>query len=159
MITINNKKLILPTIALGVLIAAGAVGIGVTKADDTEGYPSIVERLVEQFGLDQGEVEAVFDSVRDEKHEMMRTSMEKKLSEAVIDGVLTEEQKQALLDKKAEMFADKEAFEGKTGHHKGEYHEEMVVWFEEQGIDQEALMGYMRSGEHKGFGNMHGFNK
>lgn len=155
----NNKKLILPTIALGVIIAAGAVGIGVTKADDTNGYPPVVERLAEQFGLDQGEVEAVFDSVRDERHEQMQASMEEGLNQAVADGVITEEQKQALLDKKAEMFAEKEELTKEMGHHKGEYKEEMEAWFEEQGIDQEALMEYMGYGEHKGFGKMHRFNK
>ena len=40
-----------------------------------------------------------------------------------------------------------------------EHKEEMQAWFEEQGIDQEALMQYMGFGEHKGFRGMYRFSK
>ena len=140
----NNKRLIIPTIALGVIITAGVAGLGIARANDSDGYPPIVERLAEQFGLQEEEVEAVFDSVRDERHEVMQTSMEEKLNQAVSDGVLTEEQKQALIDKKGEMKA-----------HRGEHKEEMQAWFEEQGIDHEALMQYGGFKHHR-FGDWDG---
>ena len=70
-------------------------------------------------------------------------SKEDRLIRAVSDGVITKEQKQALLDKWGEK---------KT--HREEHRAEIQAWFEEQGIDTKALHDYGGFG-HKGFGFRH----
>lgn len=132
------------TIALAAVALLGAVGyamtIAVVRADETSSHP-IIQVLAERFGLNEEEVKEVFDEVHANHFAQKQTMWEEGLNEAVADGVITEEQKQALLDKKADM---------KT--HKEEYKQEMQAWFEKEGIDSEALMqygGFGKRGFHK----------
>jgi len=73
----------------------------------------------------------------------MLQSKEERLTQAVEDDVITEEQKQAFLDKWGEKKA-----------HKEEHRADIQTWFEEQGIDVEALREYGGLG-HKGSGFRH----
>ena len=90
-----NKKLI---IALGFagLLGIGILGVNAAKADDAGGYPPIIEKLVERFGLNEDEVKTFFDEERQERHQMMLQNKEERLDQAVADGVITDEQRQAL---------------------------------------------------------------
>ena len=137
-----TKKVLFTVLALGVLVSAG-VGINLALADDEGYYPSIVTTLAEKFNLNESDVEAVFDAVHEERHEQFMQNRQENLNQAVEDGVITEEQKQALQDKWEEMH-----------EHRLEHHEEMQAWFEEQGIDHDALMSYGWIG-HMRFGGMH----
>lgn len=97
---------------------------------------------------------SVFDEARQEQQQQLqeqrRAQMEKRLDEAVGDGVITAEQKQALLDKDAEMQTKYE-----------QLREEMQQWQEQSGIDFEALAPYHIGcggrGSGPGPGKMHGF--
>ena len=138
------KKLILIT-----FLAAGVLVLGTTavKADETRDYPPIVQKLVERFGLNEDEVKAVFDENRTERKEERQAKHDEKLDQAVSDGVITEEQKQALEAKREEMKPDKGEFrdlskeerEVQREAHRGE----MESWAEGQGIDLEALHQFM----------------
>ncbi len=68
-----------------------------------------------------------------------------RLDEAVEDGVITADQKQTLLDKRAEMHEKHE-----------QLREEMHQWMEESGIDHEALAAYRKGCGGHGSGKMHG---
>lgn len=136
-----NKKILIPTLGLAALVGLGALGVSAVKANDTGN--GFVQRIAERFGLNEEEVSTFVQEMREERKTQMQTSMEERLDQAVADGVITEEQKQALLDKKADMWAEKE-----------QHREEMQAWFEEQGIDREALMQYGGFG-HKGFRHWH----
>jgi len=137
-----KKKVLLSILTLGTIVSVASLGIGLVSANDRSSYPPVVSRLAEQFSLNEEDVEAVFDSVRDEKREQMIQSKEDALNQAVADGVITEDQKQALLD----MWEEKRT-------EKKQHKEEMDAWFEEQGIDHEALMEYMGGfGGHRKFG-------
>jgi hypothetical protein len=59
----------------------------------------IVQRLAQKFGLQETEVQAVFDEVHQERHQKMKQDMENRLNQAVQEGKITESQKQAILDK------------------------------------------------------------
>jgi len=83
----------------------------------------------------------VFDEACEERQQERQTQMEAKLDEAVGDGVITAEQKQALLDKRAEMQQERE-----------QKREETKTWREESGIDFEALAPYKSGYGGKGFG-------
>ena len=85
---------------------------------------------------------------------MMQQHKEERLSQAVEDGVISEEQKQALQDKWQEMWQERQV-------EREQHREEMQAWFEEQGIDPEALRQYggFKMGMHGGFGGFRKFAK
>ena len=144
------QKMIVPTVVMMALLAVGIYGVSQVSADDLSSYPPIVERLADKFGLNVADVEEVFIQERSEHHEMMRQTIEERLNQAVADGKITEEQKNALLAKRDEMQADREA-------EREEHRAKMQKWFEDQGIDPEVLAQYggfaggFRMGFHKGF--------
>ncbi len=94
------------------------------------------------------ETVAVFDEVHQERQQERQAQMTERLDEAVADGVITRDQKQALLDKHAEMREKHE-----------QLREEMHQWREESGIDFEALAPYKGGCGGRGFGpgRMRGF--
>jgi len=130
-----KKALIVSVLAAGILVA----GVTAVKADeDTSGYPPIVQRLVEKFGLNEADVKAVFDEERSARQAEMQARHEERLNQAVSDGKITEEQKQAILAKQGER-------------------EEMKAWAESEGIDWEVLQELMggpgfKGGPRGGFG-------
>lgn len=132
------------TLALAAIALLGTVGYGATiavvRAQEGDSHP-MIQALAERFGLNEDEVKEVFEDIHADHFAQMQESKENRLNQAVEDGVLTEGQKQALLDK----------FEEKRNH-KEEHKQEMDAWFEEQGIDPEALREYWGFG-HKGFGH------
>lgn len=97
------------------------------------------ERCGERLGFNEDEVVSTFAELKAEHYEKMQTSKEESLDQAVSDGAITEEQKQALLARWDEMKALRE-----------QHKEEAQAWFDEQGIDREALMEYGGFG-HGGF--------
>lgn len=132
-----SKKAIIPAITLVTLLTIGIIGSKVVSAEESLNTPPIVQRIAETFGLKEEEVEAVFDAVADERKDQMQQYREQKLEQAVSDGVITEEQKTALQNKWQEMEQKRQ-----------EHREEMQVWFEEQGIDPNALREYGGFGHH-----------
>jgi hypothetical protein len=136
-----NKKLLATFLFLGLLVYVATLTGKAVLADETGDYSPIVTRLAEKFNLTESDVQAVFDSVHDEHHNRMLQDREDKLDQAVTDGVITEEQKQALLNKWEEMHTERE-------QERLQNHEEMQAWFQEQGIDMEALNQYMGFGPH-----------
>lgn len=134
------------------IIGLALIGLaGVVTGADAFNQP-VVDKLVERFDLNADEVAGVFDEARQERQQQMqeqwRTQMEERLNEAVEDGVITAEQKQALLDKQAEM---------REKHQ--QLWEEMRAWMEDSGIDFEAMAPYKGGCGGRGFapGKMHGF--
>ncbi len=129
-----NKKVLAAVLALGLITSAGYFGSTYVLADDTNPmHSTIVSKIAERFNLNESDVEAVFDAVRDEKQDEMKKTREEKLSQAVADGVITEEQKTLLLTKMEE--------------HQGERQtkaDEMKKWFSDNGIDQTKLSTYLR---------------
>jgi hypothetical protein len=126
----NIKKLTILTLGLAALIGVGTLGVKAVSAQDG-GYPPFVQSLAEKFGLNQDEVKTFFDEQMEVRHNQMMQAKEERLDQAVADGVITEEQKQALLNKWEELRQKHEA-----------EREELQAWFEENGIDQEALRDY-----------------
>lgn len=168
----RNKQTILVLLLL-VLVAVGAV-FGATlvaaAAEDTDGYPPIIQALAERFNLNADDVKEVFDEQHEAKRDKMQQRHEDHLDEAVEAGTLTDEQKEALLKKKEELrvqmdeikdLPPEERFEAMK-----ETHEEFKAWAEESGIDLKALhngagkgrFGPMGRGmgRHKGRGMGHG---
>lgn len=137
-----NKKIITTVLVLGLVVLAGGFLATRAKANSGFGLGDRAQVLAEKLGVDQEEVSGAFQEMREERRQKMREMAEERLNQAVEDGVLTEDQKQALLDKKAEMQNQRE-------QHKAE----MQSWFEENGIDHNQLREYLGGfGRGKRFG-------
>lgn len=134
-----NAKLLIPLLGLTALLAFGAYQVKTVKADENNTYPPMVQRLAERFNLNQDEVETVFDEERQGRQQEMKERREERLDQAVSDGVITEEQKTSIVNKWQEIENEREA-----------HRQEMQAWFEEQGIDHDALMQYGGFGPHGG---------
>lgn len=144
-----NKKVLAAVLALGIIASVGYFGSNYVLADDENPmHQTLISRIAEKFNLKESDVEAVFEAVRDEKHEEMKAEREKRLTQAVSDGVITESQKVAILSKMNTNVAER----------KGN-REEMQNFFMEQGIDQTKLRDYLRpeaKGNNRGEGRMLG---
>jgi len=138
-----KAKLLIPALGLSALIGVGVLGVNAAQAVNAESLPPILQGFIEQFNLNEEEVKTYFEEQRQEKLELRQQNKEERLNKAIEDGVITEEQKQTLLDRFDEMKA-----------HREEHKEEMKDLFEEQGIDVEALRKYGGFG-HKRFGFRH----
>lgn len=143
-----NKKILIPTIAL---IAVGGLLYGAGNASAYFGwkngeYHPIVQELVENFNLNEDDVKTFFDEQRQERQQQMLQEREDRLDQAVEEGVITAEQKLALKEKWQEIWQERQ-------NEREQHREEMQAWFEEQGIDPEALRQYGGFGHKMG---MHG---
>jgi hypothetical protein len=133
-----NTKLIVPTLGVAALALVSAAGLKAVRAE-SDSSPPFVQKLAERFGLNEDEVQSFFDEQRQERWQEMENLRSERLNQAVEDGAITEEQKQALIDKWQEVQTEKD-----------QHREEMQNWFQEQGIDETTLMPYIGYGPHGG---------
>ncbi|MFH1713080.1 MAG: hypothetical protein ABH896_02750 [Candidatus Jacksonbacteria bacterium] len=102
------KKFLISAMAIAAVILLG-VGVAQTRAQgpNIDFRTNIIQKLAERFNLDSNKVQEVFDEARSERQQKMQENMENRLNEqldnAVSAGKVTEEQRQAILAKKAEM--------------------------------------------------------
>ncbi len=167
MIYIKNLLIIPAFIAI---VALGIWGTGnVVAADSGVNTLSIVTRIAQRFGLSETDVQKVFEEHRQERHEEHAKIFEERLTQAVTDGKITEQQKQAILGKFKELHeqhtATMESFKDMTPQERRTAMEkkriELESWAKEQGIDTTYLFGIgmgMR-GKPAGRVGMHGFEK
>lgn len=101
-----NKQKLLTWAAISIG-TAGIIGLGVqqyTYAEETNNYSPIVQKLIEKFKLNTDEVDKVISEVQTEREKQReematkrKTEMEEKLTQAVKDGKITEEQKTKIM--------------------------------------------------------------
>ncbi len=147
-----KKLIIILVLALGLLVFASTKAY----ADNSDKYPPIIQKLVERFGLNEDEVKAVFDEAREEQHQQMQNRFEERLNQAVSEGEITEEQKQAILAKREEMQANREEFKDLSPEERREkmeaHQEEMKKWAEENGLELDSCPMFLGEGPRGGFG-------
>lgn len=150
----NIKNLVIPVVAL-MLLAGVTYGSSQALADDDpstgsgQSFSPIVQRLVERFNLNEDEVGEVLEEFRGQHHWRIQERMEERLAQLVNSGELTETQKQAILDKHAEMKAEHEELMTKwssmTEDERLAAHEahkdQLEAWAEENGIDLSEILG------------------
>ncbi|MEI7818995.1 MAG: hypothetical protein WCI47_02655 [bacterium] len=100
-----NKSKIL-SIAIASLGIATVVGIGAVSAAQSTSGKSLADAIAARFNVNKTEVQQVIDQHRDEKKQGMEQNYEKRLQGAVDDKKLTSEQRDKLLAKHKELFAD-----------------------------------------------------
>lgn len=135
-----NKKVIVPALVLGAATAVGALSyVSATSAAGNGFRGEMASNLAQKLGVEESQVETAMSEMKEEKMAEIKKQREEKLQEAVDDGVITSEQKEALVAHQDEMQQKRE-----------QLREESERWFEESGIDKEALKEYM-GGEGRGF--------
>lgn len=147
------KRIIIPSILLTGALAVGSIGVRMADAETT--YPPIVQKLAERFGLDEGDVQDVFDEVHDERYTDMMAKWEERLNDFVTEGKITDQQKQALIDKQQELESMMLELRDKTPEERRTQmqalHDEFTQWLKDNGIDTE-FVGPLMFGEHHGRG-------
>lgn len=135
-----NKKIILPVIMATII---GVSILGATPAhaqtSDSSPFQSLIQKIVEKFGLKQADVESVFEEHRNQKQLEMQQRYQTRLEEAVKNGTITEEQKQLILKKQEELISSRE--KNRT---------ELETWAKENNIDLSLFFGFRHG---KGFGH------
>jgi hypothetical protein len=119
------------TVALLMAILVGGAFLASQNVAAQEEPAGLMERLVQRFGLDQAQVEEEFGKSRQEGGFRRGGSMRGDLDQAVTDGAISPEQKQALEAKWEERQTQREA-----------HREEMQNWMAENDIDCQALAQY-----------------
>lgn len=141
----NRIKVIIPGFITLTVLTIGLLATNV-RADDSNYYPPIVQKLAEKFNLDVSQVEDVFDEDRDERRADMYAHFAERLNDSVTDGSITEEQKNAILAKHEEIQNQMEELSGLEPEERRtkmqEIHDEFQSWAESEGIDL-ALIGPM----------------
>ena len=148
----KREKILVPILGLALIVAAGFWLVKDAQADvPNYGQGNMIERLAERFKLNEDEVNQAVDEFRQERQNEMQARHEDHLNQAVQDGVITNDQKQALLNKHEEMRQERE-----------KKWTEMQAWMEESGIDFQALKEYgvgqvgLGCGDAKGMGGRMG---
>ena len=149
----NSKKVIFP---LAALVVAG--GLLIYTAHQTQAFgngndrQNMVQKLAEKLGKTEDEVSSAFEQTRDENKAERQQAFSDRLSEAVQNGKLTEEQKQLILAKHTEIQAEHEAEMGQREARRTD----LESWAKEHNIDMSFLMGPGMDGD---FGPRKGMGK
>jgi len=161
-----SKKIFIPIMAL-LILAGGTYGTTQALADEPLNNDLVVQKIAERFGLNEADVGSFFEDMGKHGNDWMNGHFEKKLDQLVADGEITEEQKQALLDKHAELQSEREILrkewnsmtENERLAARDAHHDQMESWAEEMGIDlKDFRMGFGDKGmmDH---GNLDGMMK
>jgi len=101
-----RKTIIIPTMLIIALMTTGALGVQAVFAQEDPMYRPLVERIADEFGLDEDQVEDVIQELREQKQAEMHARWLEVLDQAVRNGRVTEEQRQALIDKHSQYFEE-----------------------------------------------------
>jgi hypothetical protein len=131
-----NKKIVISVLTLA--LAGSAIMAVRTSAQGIFSGDNFISTLAQKFGKSEDEVKTVFDEVRNERQAEMQTQQEDRLTQAVTDGNLTEDQKQLILAKKAELQTERQADRQMRQTHQ----QELKTWADDLGIDTQYLFGF-----------------
>ena len=132
-------------------IGAASTAIGVSAAttgSNSSSGDGLVTKIAQKFNLNQDEVQKVFDEDRSTHEAEHKAKQEERLSQAVKDGKLTEDQKTKILAKAEEMKSQMEAhmdeMKDKTPEERKalmeKHRTDIEKWASDNGIPMEYLM-------------------
>lgn len=136
-----NRNLITPSIVILAILLISIYGASHVSAGNEINRSGLISKIAQKFNLKESEVAEVFEQERMEMWQEKQNQREVNLNKAVGDGVITEDQKNKLLEKMINWQAER--FAQRVDHR-----EEMQEWFTENGIDHEKLIPYMGRGGH-----------
>lgn len=137
------------------MMVAGAGLVGAQHVSAQQGFApeaNLVKKLAQKFGLQEADVQAVFDEERQERMTFMHSKFEDQLNQDVQAGKLTESQKQAILDKKKELqalhFDKRDELKDMTPEERKALFDstktELENWAKQNNLDQKYLMGLVK---------------
>jgi hypothetical protein len=126
-----DKKVIIPTIILGVATLAGVTAYTGNALADSSQKQNMIDELSNKLGVDKSKVTTAFDEIKTQKEAERQANVATQLDKAVTDGVITSEQKQKIVDKEAELKAQME--KQKT---------DLDQWIKDNNIDVSKLRSY-----------------
>ena len=142
----------LALLSIGGVACVGEINAQASEETESE-YPLLVERFAQKFDLDQDEIMDFLDELKEERIADAEDRFEERLDELVEDEKITENQKEAILDKKEEFKTFKEGLEDMTISEAREamkdIHEELRDWAEENDI---SLKNFFPKDEAHAFG-------
>lgn len=144
--------------ALIVILSLGIVGVlsysfaQKAYAMGNMNQTNLIQKLIEKFNLNSTEVDQVVQEFRQEKFQEMKTNIDLRLASEVGNGNLTEEQKNKIMEKMAEMHEKRQSNQNLTVEERRtameEHRKELSDWATQNGIDLKYIMGMNRM--HKG---------
>jgi hypothetical protein len=152
----NSMKVIGITTVTAVFLAWGATSIyahGWGGANND----TLIQRIVQKFGLKTADVQGVFDTVRSERQAEMQKKMVERLDALVKQGKITEAQKKLIIAKHAELEAqrakDMESMKDLTPEERRSkmdaHRAELESWAKQNNIDIQYVIGF---GKGNGYG-------
>lgn len=137
-----KKKVLLTYSALAVIVAIGiTAGASYASAKYGEGRDNLSTELSSKLGIEQSKVDQALKEIR-EVHQKEKLDQKKaSLDEAVSQGIITNEQKEALLQR---IEQNQQSAEKNRG--------ELRQWAQDNGIDMDKLKDL-------GFGNGRGHGR
>ncbi|HNQ17388.1 MAG TPA: hypothetical protein PKJ26_05290 [Candidatus Woesebacteria bacterium] len=159
-----KAKLLLPIAAVAITAITMYGANQIMAFSGGNQHDALIQKLASTFGKSETEVQTVFNQYRTEQQATREAEFEARLATAVTEGKLTEEQKQLVIAKHAELQAQHEAdFATKDSMTREEWqakrqaeHDVLDSWAESNGIDLSYVMperGPMGGGKGRG---MHG---
>lgn len=130
---------IISILAVSLISMACTTEINAETAENNKEYPVIVEKLAEKLGIDPEKIVEAFKEIQEERIEEKKKCFEEKLDKAVKDGILTEEQKEAILKKREELAEKKEELKDLSRKEREkalkEIKEDLEEWAKDHDID------------------------
>ena len=150
-------------VALAVTALVGTLALGTSLATNqasayrgSDSSGSFAQSIAQRFNLDETNVTAFMKEHKQARKEAHLQEKQARLGEAVTNGIITQDQKDALLSKmeehKSSHDADKSQWKELSHEERREmkdaHHSEMEEWAQSQGIDLDAIHEFI--GEHHG---------
>ncbi|MCA9302105.1 hypothetical protein H6802_03765 [Candidatus Nomurabacteria bacterium] len=131
-------------LAVGVLSLAGfsmLAAPSILKVNaDTQDLPPMMQQVADRFGISTDDLRSYLDELRANHREQVKEEVEAKLEDAVASGMLSQEQKNALVQKQEQFRAEMQDLSIEERHAKTAAHrEEMQEWAETNGVDLSEL--------------------
>lgn len=156
----NKKNIIIPALALSVVLGGTVISTQIASADENNRI-SFATKIAERFSLNESEVTSFLEEDRAERQSMRQEHFEERLTEAVENGELTEDQKSLIIAKNAELQSEREENRSEKGGEKPseeerearreeneQNREELESWADANDIDMTYLMGGGGRGGH-----------
>ena len=125
---LKNAKLILPTLALGLVLGGVAVyKTGIVSANYGQNKGNMAEQLATKLNVSKDQVSGAMDQIQTENQAKREAEVSSSLDKAVSDGAITAEQKQKIVDEQAKLKQQQ------ADHEK---------WVTDSGIDWTKLKSY-----------------
>ena len=126
----TNLAIAVAALAFGTTL--GVVGLNSISAQENSGPSSLIENLAEKFNASSEDVKGVFEQTREERQAEMKKQIEENLIQAVKDGKITQEQKETILAKQAEIEKKMEEV--------GTMRQDLKDWAEGNNIELSEIM-------------------